>query len=81
MLCMFIYVLCIAMRALYRTLAKVYIELNLNLNLTLLPFPGSVTISGKHCIYFGLANASHALDVSYSKYELEGNFKTDIDVL
>ena len=28
---MFIYVLCIAMRALYRTLAKVYIELNLNL--------------------------------------------------
>ena len=32
MLCMFIYVLCIAMRALYRTLAKVYIELNLNLN-------------------------------------------------
>ena len=32
MLCMFIYVLCIAMRALYRTLAKVYIKLNLNLN-------------------------------------------------
>ena len=29
---MFIYVLCIAMRALYRTLAKVYIKLNLNLN-------------------------------------------------
>ena len=34
MLCMFIYVLCIAcMRALYRTLAKIYFELNLNLNL------------------------------------------------